>query len=546
MLKITNIEIQNNKEACENINLIIGPNNNGKTTLLNEIFGSASGVLINKDFKWIKEIDVKSINIKETITKLIPTAIGISSFDLVKNLKDTGYKSFNNNDGTWNSSVLHRIQNIADGDSTYKIDHRLVNGQDEDWHFWRFFINSLITIETCDTRASGTFVSQIRNIIGDQDEDILKYIFKNKETLNKIQNNIKDVFGFKIGFDDLRQGELALRILPNPPIKKRGDSAEVAIEWQKRSPVIISQGHGLKAYLKIVFSLLQQYKSIIFIDEPETFLHPPQRRALGTLVAKLAKEENKQVFISTHDTEFLRGILSSEIPNIKIFYLKKQNETFSYISFGTSDVEKLLKKERSNLLNERILNSFFYKKTILCEYEDDRVFYENVSARYRWDIFQDVNFVGLSGIDEILEVFKRLIKLNLNVGIIVDIDFLIYRNFPDYIEDEELKDKFGQFKGEFKKNLNLSKESDKKIFDNEIKEFKKNGVNFIKIKKPNLEIILNDLIKKFKKHSIYIVPVGQFESWTNSNHKDLQNALEVIKKKKKKKLNEFITEVLSK
>ena len=49
MLKINQIEtFKNSVEDCENINLIIGPNNSGKTVFLKEIYSCVDNISVSK------------------------------------------------------------------------------------------------------------------------------------------------------------------------------------------------------------------------------------------------------------------------------------------------------------------------------------------------------------------------------------------------------------------------------------------------------------------------------------------------------------------
>ena len=542
MLKVKKIKIKNSLEECESINLIIGPNNSGKTTLLEEIYQPTQSAIMPQDFKWVNEVEIQCESPKDVVLKLLPKIFKTEDFESVKDIKKAGFGAFSpniNSSDLWNQRVFHEACQAQSKKETYTILKNL--NQDDKWYLWRFFLNSFTVNENCEQRLQGPFNTVINNLIGEQQSNVLSYLYTNSDILKTIQKNIQEVFKIKIGFDDLEQGEKHLRILPYKKIKGQTNLPETAQMWQQKSPVIERQGHGIKAYLKLVFSLLQPNKRIIFIDEPETFLHPPQRRALGNLVAKIVKKEDNQVFIATHDPEFLRGILASGVLHIKIFYLKPESGKFSYKTFNAVDIESLIVKNRSNLLNERILNSFFYKKTILCEYEDDRVFYENASARYWWSLFQDVNFIGFGGMDEVLEMFKKLKQIGIETKIIVDIDFLIYRKFPENISDEGLKTKFGDFKKSFKVNGNISEKESKE----RIKKFKKEGIKYIEDAYPKIVELLKEILNGFKKHSIYVVDLGEFESFTNSNHKDLQHALSMIQSKKKRKLSIFLKDILN-
>ena len=72
MLKVNSVKVFNKNENCENINLIIGPNNSGKSVFIKEIADSIKNVIINGDNKWIKEIQLISDDIISAWTKFVP------------------------------------------------------------------------------------------------------------------------------------------------------------------------------------------------------------------------------------------------------------------------------------------------------------------------------------------------------------------------------------------------------------------------------------------------------------------------------------------
>lgn len=540
MIKINKIKIVDNNENCENINLIIGPNNSGKTTFLREIYGSLQSGIVTDTNKWLCEFEIYCENPKQVIRELMPRVFEVENFDLIKNIRQTGYKSFSpdiiTGSNYWNLNVFHESRRAQDGNETYTITK--ITAQNSKWFFWRFLTNSLSVNEDCEQRLQGPFNTMINNITGEQQNDFLAYLYTTPNMQWEIKKNIWDVFKIKIGFDDLQQGQKHLRLLPEHRITGQTNLPETAQKWQKESPIVEQQGHGLKAYLRLVFSLLQPNKIIVLIDEPESFLHPPQRKALGNLVAKLAIEEKKQVFIATHDSEFLRGVIAAGVRKIKIFYLKSVNKNFSYSIFDAKNIEDLI-HQRSNLINERILNSFFYRKTILCEAEDDRLFYEHAASRYHWGLFQDVNFIGFNGKSDVISIFENLKSMEINTAMILDIDYISgTERFPKNIDYSELREKFSTVR---KKIRDLV---EKKTFD--IKRFKKDGIKYIENSQNGIASDCKNLLNLFRNIGIFLVPIGEFESFVKVSHGNLQKAINIVQNTRKRELANFLEDILKK
>jgi len=208
--------------------------------------------------------------------------------------------------------------------------------------------------------------------------------------------------------------------------------------------------------------------------------------------------------------------------------------------FSAEDIATLT-QFKSNLYTERVLNSFFYGKTILCEDENDRVFYEGASALYLWNLFQDVNFIGFNGRGEALKIFQKLQEFGLDVGVLVDIDFVLDVPFPSYISDTALKDKFEEFKRTFQ---GLKQEN---IITRE--EFKQSGIQAIEKKVSQATTNLKGILDGLFSYNIFIVPLGELESWTRDDLGrgwSLQNSLSLIHSKTKRKLKKFLERILTK
>ncbi|GAI74953.1 unnamed protein product, partial [marine sediment metagenome] len=90
MVKISQIEtFKNIVKSCENVNLIIGPNNSGKTVFLKEIYNGINNVTVPTDSKWINNLKLTSNNLKKVAKRLIPKVFEVDNFEAVKNIFNT-------------------------------------------------------------------------------------------------------------------------------------------------------------------------------------------------------------------------------------------------------------------------------------------------------------------------------------------------------------------------------------------------------------------------------------------------------------------------
>jgi AAA15 family ATPase/GTPase len=545
MFRVEHIVFYENRiqkvERFERINLIIGSNNSGKTTLLNNIYHELKLLHGHPlDAKWTFGMKLTMNKSGKDVEKVFPNLSSHKQFcDYTEINENLFIRSKKNQDETppWNENVFELLKNAKRKNYVYEFG--AIGNEDRDhklFSLFSFLVKTMVVYEESVQRLSQSFHTKIEVIENNIPNDFILFLYKNRRVFNTIRDNIREVYKLDIDFDNIPQGLKALRIINKKINKRLTNHFALSNEWNSKSIYLESVGHGIRAYLKLVFSLLDPTSRIVLIDEPETFIHPPQRRALGKFIAKLARQENKQLFIATHDAEFIRGILSSAEEKVKVIRLHKEDKKHFYRAIDTAEISQLLKQNTSILLSERILNSLFYKKTILCENENDRLIYEEAAARYHQDKFHDVNFIGFAGHSETIKFYNRLKDLQIHSAAIVDIDYLRTGSFPASISDDTLKSDFENLQTKLKSFFNKGTPA--------YGQFKARGLKLFLTKQYKSEYsLISKIINSLSKHDIYVVPAGELESWVGSN--DLGLAIKAIRAKKKvSQLSAFMKKVL--
>ena len=73
---------------------------------------------------------------------------------------------------------------------------------------------------------------------------------------------------------------------------------------------IVNEGFGVNQLLYLLtISLYAPYK-IVAIEEPEIHLHPSMVRRLASVLAEIARNENRRLIVSTHSEAFVVALLS--------------------------------------------------------------------------------------------------------------------------------------------------------------------------------------------------------------------------------------------
>lgn len=180
------------------------------------------------------------------------------------------------------------------------------------------------------------------------------------------------------------------------------------------------QGDGIRSAVAILSSLIVNTHSLFLIDEPETFLHPPQARILGRNLVELSK--NKQCFISTHNIDLIRGIVEIKSSRVKIIKINREGSNNEFHLLKNEDIEKIA--EDRNLKYTNILNGLFYQKLVLCENESDCKFYSAILEAVAPELYQATLFCAVGGKDQFKIIMPILKRLHIDHLVIADIDLI--------------------------------------------------------------------------------------------------------------------------
>lgn len=211
------------------------------------------------------------------------------------------------------------------------------------------------------------------------------------------------------------------------------------------------QGDGIRSAVAILSSLITTAHSLYLIDEPETFLHPPQARILGRNIVNLSK--NKQCFISTHNIDLLRGMLEKDSSRIKIIKINRTDNENEFHSLDNESI-KVISNDK-NLKYSNILNGLFYSKVVLCENESDCKFYSALLEKLDSDVYQYTLFCAVGGKDQFKIIIPLLNKLKINFLVIADLDLINNRDKLKDLMNSIETNKYNQISSTHNDFLNL-------------------------------------------------------------------------------------------
>lgn len=208
---------------------------------------------------------------------------------------------------------------------------------------------------------------------------------------------------------------------PSPEIER--SFSDEAINFYKKTTRLEHASDGTKAFIGILSEVLAGNPEVLFIDEPEAFLHPGLAYMLGREIGKNVSE-NKQLFVATHSPQFLMGCIASGI-NIDIIRLTFGSST------GTARLlpaDKLKEMMTDPLLRSiGVVSALFYNYAVLVEGPSDRAFYEEINNRLEAEGKIHINhalFLQTHGKHAAAEIALPLREIGIPTALILDIDWL--------------------------------------------------------------------------------------------------------------------------
>ena len=503
------------KIEANDIILFVGPNNAGKTQALNDIYVKA-------------EANYPTIVISD-ITKAIKSGSSLKPLldKLAKPIKSGANLRYENHELSYN---YHSVS-----------DENFCNQQKFYGQLRPLFISRLTT----ETRLTVCKPPDIVNRNAMYTHPIHYAAFNYSQYGAWLSENFHKAFNEDLIANSLFGKTVPLCIGPFRYMNAGIPQAEIDkyAEAISKYPQVQDQGDGIKSFTGILLYLMLDHYCTYLIDEPESFLHPPQARIMGQIIGHTLRDY-QQAFISTHSEDILKGLLDECPERLKIVRITRTDNANTFSILSNEKIKEVL--DDPLLKYSNILSSLFHKTTVLCESDSDCKFYSIIDnhLKQKENKYSETLFVHCGGKDRIKKTAEALKALNVDIRIITDIDVL---NNEDTIKGiasvlgadwNIIKDKYKILKSninnidnrisresakrdilevlESSSDYKLSKLEIEKIIhcvriDSKWKQIKEGGES--SIPKGDAQGAFNDINKTLREHKIHIVPVGELEGF---------------------------------
>lgn len=184
------------------------------------------------------------------------------------------------------------------------------------------------------------------------------------------------------------------------------------------------QGDGMRSFASVILHLLSPITpSILLLDEPEAFLHPPQARLLGEVIAT-EKSSHAQLFVATHSPDVLHGLINVAPEHLRVLRMQREGNVNRIKELDKEHVKKI--STDPLMKYSSVMSGVFHERVIVCEADADCMFYSSLLdlPEVHGDRQPDILFVHANGKDRMATLASTLVALDVPVDVVADIDIL--------------------------------------------------------------------------------------------------------------------------
>ena len=307
-----------NLSGLRDFNILIGPNNCGKTSLLNAIsvlseLEFASGLI----YPHCSKCD-KACRLSDDI---VGFSYQLKTKESYLDKKNTRISFYFNEDEIKKQvpGVLEKqIKLLSETDADYRKELILKSHSKHD----RSLIGEHISIF-----ANKDILNNIKkSILFCPDERLREY--KGKLLKDHINNKRFDGDEFEKWVNFLRE------LVDHRIVTHRYEDLVRIVGDERFTTAIEEQGSGVRSLVCLVADILSDKDAkIVMIDEPELGLNPSSKQEFLKLL--LAESELKQIFITTHDPTFVNPRLWNN-ENVSVFFYSSYKEEFIKLDLNQS------------------------------------------------------------------------------------------------------------------------------------------------------------------------------------------------------------------
>ncbi|MCT2338041.1 ATP-dependent endonuclease [Corynebacterium sp. p3-SID1056] len=501
----------------DSILAVVGPNNSGKTHFLKQLRSVLFGG--------------RTLGINNDDGLIDSTRLRWPTNDPRKYLLDFAAQNFPKRESIFSLDLPFEVYGSSGNISERDIEELAARGD-----IFGPFVESFVRMDEPLSRISETERQSMENL-----ESALVRLKSQDVAYKSVRQDFQFIFDEEIHFHP-HNGKLNFflgRPAVSMPSITEANSKEV-YQFLENARTIDHQGLGMRNVVGLLLRLYTDSRSVILVDEPEAFLHPPQANRLGQVISQVCLHHKRQVICATHDRNLLSGLSKGEENQLVVQRLAFREARGSrYSSLTVDPVAFSDIRGKSRIRFTPILESLFASVAILVENEKDALFFET-ALESRWQrlpsqgaraLRDSLIFIPTNGNSNFPSTANLLKDLRSPTVVVGDLDLV---SDPKRLMNtaRAMKSSDADKAGDLARRIG---ERFEQLYASEFAKFEK-GVREGKIKKKVAEEIrlqhedevisslVSELIVLLKHSRVLLIPDGELEDFgrdiTNSRDKN--------------------------
>lgn len=342
--------------------------------------------------------------------------------------------------------------------------------------------------------------------LGTPPNNTISKLFGDNELRARISEIIYKGFNQYLVVDPTQLPQIGYRLSSTPPLGNVEKNLELSsIEFFRHAMPLAEASDGTKAFVDLLTEVMAGDPDIIFVDEPEAFLHPALQFLLGQQIAGNITDD-KQVFAATHSSSFLLGCVLSGV-DVDIIRLTHRS--------GAASARHLKADRLKNLMTDPLFRSvnaasaLFFESAVVVEGDSDRAFYDEINvrmSRFSKHTLQHALFLNAHNKQTVVNIVRPLRDIGIPAAFILDIDWIKEdgqvwdRYFGAIGAPAGLKDGFSNMRRSVRESLSAADSN-----------YKRNGG--VDLLHGDERLTADAFFDQLEKYGLFTVRRGELESW---------------------------------
>lgn len=364
------------------------------------------------------------------------------------------------------------------------------------------------------SRLSMTGAARLEEFGREADSSVpILALLKNPERMALLRSLVMDALGAFLVIDMTTNAPSVLWRLSQdaPPEGIETSFTEASNAYHVKADPLSEQSDGLHALVGMLMAIVAGDAGLVFIDEPEAFLHPPLVRKLARLFTQIARHLDRQFFIATHSPEMLASAAVGVDVNVIRLTYRDRVPTARLLGSDTLRMLALDPLMRS----ESALSALFHDGAVVCEAAADRVLYQEVNERLLLceddavGGLESVVFLNAQNWQTVPRIVGPLRRVGVAAAAVIDADALFESQMTTVLEAACVPKPMRKAILSLRADLRMAIGTRLGL---DVKKVKLERDSLSGLTKPEMRQ-LHEILDLCAKYGVFVVPVGELEDW---------------------------------